>query len=193
MKHACSVDVPADTRAMGAARWLGVHAVAGAGLSRGSAYITVMTGGDVTTDCDPAAAFPPSPVPSDADLWPGELPFTAWGQHAHGRLDLRVFDQATWWVDIAQQPHRLEDMSDGYVANVIEFLVDDAEYFHGETLRREWLQMCGDLLLGRMSADLVARTVGAPSTCDLTPMQWLESTPLMRALRRIRARRMDVS
>lgn len=27
-----------------------------------------------------AAGYPPSPVPSDQRLWPGELPFTAFGQ-----------------------------------------------------------------------------------------------------------------
>ncbi|MGB3763757.1 MAG: hypothetical protein WA966_11080 [Ornithinimicrobium sp.] len=132
---------------------------------------------------DPDAVFPPSPVPSDADLWPGELPFTAWGQRAHGALDLRVFDQATWWVDITQQPHLLEDMSQAYVANVIDFLLTDAEFFHSETLRREWIQTCGDLLLGRPPADLVASAAGAPCTSDLTALGWLEATPLMRALR----------
>lgn len=137
----------------------------------------------MSTGCDPDQAFPPSPVPSDADLWPGELPFTAWGQHAHGSLDLRVFDQAAWWVDIAQQPHRLEDMSDDYVANVIRFLLVDAGYFHRQTLLRELLQTYGDLLLGRTPADLVARSAGVPRTSDLTPVQWLEATPLMRALR----------
>lgn len=126
----------------------------------------------------------PSPVPADRDLWPGELPFTAWGQHEHGTLDLRVFDQDVWWVDIAQRPHRIVEMSADYIGNVIDFLVADADYFHCATMRRELVSMAGDLLLGRVPADLVARAVGGPSLTALTAEEWLESTTLMRALRR---------
>lgn len=73
---------------------------------------------------------PPSPVPADRDLWLGEPPFTRWGQHPHGILDLRVFDQDIWWVDITQQPHRIEEMSDAYVANVIGFLHRYRDYYY---------------------------------------------------------------
>jgi hypothetical protein len=44
--------------------------------------------------------------------------------------------------------------------------------------------VAGDALLGRISADVVAGELGAPRLTDLTPQEWLESTPLMRALRR---------
>jgi hypothetical protein len=44
-------------------------------------------------------SFPPSPVPSDERLWPGELPFTAFGQVGADHLDLHVFDQDVYWVD----------------------------------------------------------------------------------------------
>jgi hypothetical protein len=128
--------------------------------------------------------FEPSPVPADRDLWPGELPFTAWGQREHGRLDLRVFDQDVWWVDIAQRPHRLAEMSGDYIANVIAFLEQDCDYFYAETTRRLALQMAGDLLLGRVPDEVVARELDAPAHTDLTPQEWLEATPLMRALRR---------
>jgi hypothetical protein len=128
--------------------------------------------------------YEPSPVPADRDLWPGELPFTAWGQHEYGSLDLRVFDQDVWWVDIAQRPHRIGEMSAEYIRNVIEFLVADAKYFYYQTMRRELAAVAGDLVLGRVSAELVAMAVGGPSLTDFTPEEWLESTTLMRALRR---------
>lgn len=137
----------------------------------------------MTAYLDRDATFPPSPVPSDADLWPGELPFTAWGQWAYGRLDLRVFDQDVWWVDIGQRPHRLTEMPWSYITNVVAFLARDAEYFFHETMRRGVLQIWGDLLLGRVPTDLVVHSLGAPALTDLTPSQWLEATPLMRALR----------
>lgn len=128
--------------------------------------------------------FPPSPVPGDAELWPGELPFTAWGQHEPGVLDLRVLQQAIWWVDFHQRPHRLVDMADDYVRNVIHFLERDVDYFFAATQRAELLQRLGDHLLGRRSTSEIAEALGAPPLSALTPTEWLEATPLMRALRR---------
>jgi hypothetical protein len=127
--------------------------------------------------------YPPSPVPADQDLWPGELPFTHWGQHEYGTFDLRVFDQDVWWVDIAQQPHRLEEMGEDYIANVIAFLLNHREYYYLCTLRRSLIQVMGDSLLEQPNADLVAEQAGAPPLSALPPSTWLESTPLMRALR----------
>ncbi|NUR14913.1 hypothetical protein [Terrabacter sp. C0L_2] len=125
-----------------------------------------------------------SPVPSDADLWPGELPFTAWRQHEAGILDLRVFDQDQWWVDRNQTPHMLTDMSALYVERVIDMLESLAEYYYLMTVRRDLLQRIGDEMLGRLSTDNVAESAGATPLRDLTPQAWLEGSPLMRALRR---------
>ncbi len=74
--------------------------------------------------------YEPSPAPSDADLWPGEPPFTAWGQCAEGAIDLRVFDQGIWWVDVTQRPHRLTEMSPQYLTNVITHLHEHVDHFH---------------------------------------------------------------
>src|SRR5690349_20382479 len=93
--------------------------------------------------------YPPSPVPDDDNLWPGEQPFTHWGQDPPGTLDLRVFWQATWWVSIDQQPHRISDMDDLYIANVIGFLDRNREYYYRATIRRAAITLIGDLLLGR--------------------------------------------
>ena len=124
-----------------------------------------------------------SPVPSDADLWPGELPFTAWRQHEAGILDLRVFDQEQWWVDRYQTPHLLTDMSALHVRRVIDMLESLAEYYYLMTVRRDLLQRLGDEMLGRVSTDIVAESAGATPLRDLTPQAWLEGSPLMRALR----------
>lgn len=156
----------------------------------GRAGETVVPGGGRLAGRVPAArvtAQPvpePSPVPGDADLWPGELPFTAWGQHERGRLDLRVFDQDVWWVDIEQRPHRLEEMSDDYIANVIKHLEIHVESYYRGTLRRSLYQIYGDLLQGRISTEVVAEALGATPLTELTAREWLDGTPLMRALRR---------
>lgn len=84
------------------------------------------------TECNGRGGSPGlelSPVPLERHLWPGELPFTAWGGD-YGELDLRVFDQDTWWVDIAQRPHWLVEMPPDYITNVIALLAGNFEYFY---------------------------------------------------------------
>ncbi|GAA8845090.1 hypothetical protein DUHN55_15200 [Helicobacter pylori] len=130
----------------------------------------------------PHGPFEPSPVPSDRDLLPGELPFTAWGQHPDGTLDLRVFDQGVWWVDAQQRPHRIAKLPPEYVANVIGYLEGHAEHFYIATLRRTVVEDGTDLLLGRLPANSVAEALGATSLADVSPDVWLASTPLVRAL-----------
>ncbi|WP_157682885.1 hypothetical protein [Nocardioides scoriae] len=135
-------------------------------------------------EVDPATGYLPSPVPSDRRLWPGERPFTAFGHLGVDMLDLRVFDQDVWWVSRVGEPHRLGAMSEEYVENVIAFLVECAETYFVETQRRWFIQTMGDqLLFGEPGADVLAVAAGAPVWSDLDAITWLESTPLMRALR----------
>lgn len=129
------------------------------------------------------STFPPSPVPGDDELSPGETPFTNFGQFGTDMLDLRVFDQDVWWVDRLGEPHLIEDMCDDYLANVIAHLEESVVSFYYGSLQRSLGQMIGDVLLGRVNADLVASAAGAPGMEELTPTEWLEGTPLMRRLR----------
>jgi hypothetical protein len=130
------------------------------------------------------AEFPPSPVPLDADPWPGELPFTAFGQFGVDHIDLRVFDQDVYWVDRFGVGHRIDEMPDDYRANVVAFLVERVERFHTATYLRLAIQAAGDALLGRVSGEVLAAEIGAPRIVELDACVWLESTPLMRRLRR---------
>lgn len=132
-----------------------------------------------------SASYLPSPVPSDRDPWPGELPFTAFGQFGEDQLDLRVFDQSEFWVDRLGTPHRLEEMDLSYRRNVISHLCTHRESFHLGAIRRELIQHLGDELLGAPSAYALTTELGVPRTADLDALTWLEATPLMRALRRL--------
>lgn len=102
------------------------------------------------------AEYPPSPVKSDQWLWEGELPFTAFGQNGYGRLDLRVFDQGTWWVDIYGQEHLLTEMSDEYLNNVRNHLLTNGPQFHLAAIRRHMIEriLC------------LAETPGTPEDMD---------------------------
>ena len=81
-------------------------------------------------------SYAPSPVPSDARLWPLELPFTAFGHLGEDMLDLRVFDQEVYWVDRIGTPHLVLQMSRDYIENVITFLVDLREQYFTDSQRR---------------------------------------------------------
>ena len=132
---------------------------------------------------EPAETFPPSPVPADENLWPGEKPFTCFGQFGHGALDKRVFEQDTYWVDITGTPHLLTDMSPDYRTNVIAFLIAGAPGFWLGAVERLVVTLTGDLALGRVSGDLLAASLGDTPLHEMTPQEWLDSTPLMRRLR----------
>lgn len=128
--------------------------------------------------------FPPSPVPSDMHLWPGELPYTAFGQWGEDRLDLRVFDQATYWVDRHGDPHLIAHMSRHYRKSVIAMLESDAEHFHILTIHRWAYQLEGDVLLGRHDRACVA-LANAANAASTDAEAWLRATPLMHALRTV--------
>lgn len=131
----------------------------------------------------PAGPFLPSPVPSDVDLWPGELPFTAFGQFGEGNMDNRVFEQDVYWVNVKGEPFLLEEMSDEYRWNVIVFLHRHVTYYHVNAAVRGAVTALGDVLRGKVNGDLLSQHFGAPAVTDLSPIEWLESTPLMRRLR----------
>jgi len=132
---------------------------------------------------DDAVTYPPSPVPRDEELWPNELPFTAFGQWGIDQLDLRVFDQDRYWVDRYGVGHEIDDMSDDYVRNVIAMLEAQAEQFHVATVVRVALEVVGDALLGRIHGEVLASELGVGGIVDVDTTTWLESTPLMRRLR----------
>jgi hypothetical protein len=128
-------------------------------------------------------AYPPSPVPADSDLWPDELPFTAFGQWGQDYLDLRVFEQDTWWVDRTGRPHLLSQMSAEYRANVLAHVIDNAPQFHLGVIRKEAIQMVGDVLYGLPPAELLVIDAGGIGAAGVSAAVWLESTPLVRKLR----------
>jgi hypothetical protein len=129
--------------------------------------------------------FPPSPVPGDRDLWPGELPFTAFGQFGPDALDLRVFDQDQYWVDRNGDPHRLTEMTAEYLENVAAMLEARASEFHLVMVQRQSVQAIGDALMGTVSGDVLAAELGIGTLDDVTPSAWLASTPLHRRLRQL--------
>lgn len=129
--------------------------------------------------------YPPSPVPSDACLADGELPFTAFGQFGYGKMDNRVFEQDVYWVDIAGKPHLLAEMPSAYRVNVIAFLHQHKDYYYDSTALREAITLFEHAATGNPAAIWASSELNAVTVTDMSPTDWLESTPLMRQLRRL--------
>lgn len=115
-----------------------------------------------------------SPVPADERLGEGEYPFTAFGQWGEGKLDLRVFDQDTWWVDRLGIPHLIEEMPKEYVHNVVSFLEKGARQFYAATLMRAIVQVTADTIYGM---DILPG-LNPEVLLEMTEQEWLHSTPL---------------
>lgn len=111
------------------------------------------------------------------------MPFTVWDQWPVGSLDLRVFEQDVYWVDINQRPHRIDQMTALYRRNVIRFLSGNQDYYFVMWARLHLLRLVAGLLTGGVDGDTRAPALGNPAQDDLWPGEWLESTPLMRRLR----------
>lgn len=131
-----------------------------------------------------ASVYPVSPVPSDAHLEDGELPFTAFGQFGPDSLDIRVFEQDVYWVNTQGEPFRLDEMSHEYRLNVINFLFNDAEHMYITMLKKYALTIIREVQksgTGPLPLDHPLM-VAAVSLNEKNPVEWLNSTPLVKRL-----------
>lgn len=67
---------------------------------------------------------------------------------------------------------------------VISFLTENAARFHLAKTTFSMIEMVTSALAGFPYGELLAAELGSPAIAALAPEDWLESTPLMRALRR---------
>lgn len=100
-------------------------------------------------------------------------------------MDNRVFEQDVFWVNVRGEAFRLTEMDAGYRRNVIQFLLENVEYFHAESALREALEATDAFVEGELTGSLLAFLLGCPAIGVLSPREWLESTPLMRRLRQL--------
>jgi hypothetical protein len=126
---------------------------------------------------------------------PNHRPGTPRGREPHrdrGRLqdiagwDPMVVEQDQVWVDRYGTNHALVAMSYPYRAAVLRMLLDNAPriwmQYHAATLHR----LVSDVLEhGRVPGDLLAAQFDVVPSHRMEPAEWLESTPLVRTLRRL--------
>jgi hypothetical protein len=112
-------------------------------------------------------------------------PFTDFGQFGPGKIDLRVFFQTDFWVDIRGTGHLITSMSDEYRSNVIRMLLCNAEAFHMEILL---------LITGMIHEAVVNRGASVmesllqneiPLLLIEDSFDFIENTPLVKGLREL--------
>lgn len=127
-----------------------------------------------------------SPVPADAFLDASEVPFTRFGWRGYGALDIRVFEQDEFWVNIHGEAVRLEEMDSEYVANVIALLEESAPRHYRSAVHR-WLEKADEVpvwaLPAPVGADLDWYGGEGYELGVVFAYRWLDDTPLMRRLR----------
>jgi hypothetical protein len=95
-----------------------------------------------------------------------------------GCLDRRILDQAEVWVDGLGTTHRLDQMPEVYRANVVAHL-----HLHAVWM---WSASAFDeLLTSPVGLHVAKRVAGIRLIGETDPHLWLESTPLVRELRRL--------
>jgi hypothetical protein len=116
---------------------------------------------------------------------PPDGPFTDFGQFGPGKIDLRVFLQSEYWVDIHGTGHLITTMSDAYRSKVIQMLLRTAPVIHLEFLL---------LAIGKINEAMVLRDPGVVASLlrnevafleDKDSYDFIESTPLMKRLREL--------
>lgn len=134
---------------------------------------------------DSSDFYAASPVPADKFLWADEKPFTSFNK-TEGQLDLRVFEQDVWWVDIHGQEHLLNEMSREYLQNVLTHLFTHVDYFYtGSCLRMKIEQVLALLPIFGAPENIeeyAAYVAHKESPLTKAPGKWLMDTPLTKRI-----------
>jgi hypothetical protein len=119
---------------------------------------------------------------SPSDREPNTRP--DWAPVTPGVLDLRVLDQAEYWVTAEAVVPRIVEAPTPQLQNIIEFLTRRAEELYtAAVLNSLWAVAVADAS-GEVAAERLVWELTGRSVADIEPAEWLESTALMRGLRR---------
>jgi hypothetical protein len=94
-----------------------------------------------------------------------------------------VFRQHQVWVDFHGSEHEIESMTRLYVRNVIAFCRERAEKIR-VLVYIDWVARALELALNGAGVEGARAALEAEPEIEGDPEEWLESTPLMLALRR---------
>lgn len=93
-----------------------------------------------------------------------------------GHFDIHILEQHVTWVDYYGKVHQICEMESAYLYNVITFLEDRATSLHAAYSLIEDYD-------GVRERNGVLERLQVPKTGQIEPIAWLNSMPLLRALR----------
>lgn len=108
-----------------------------------------------------------------------------------GKLDARVLWQESHWVTIRAEVLELAQMSDEHLEAVVAMLGDSALALavHIDAMVDALDALVQAAADGVVRADFITSELMGASIASVTPAEFLETTPLIRAIRRELARR----
>ncbi|EYR63136.1 hypothetical protein N866_02730 [Actinotalea ferrariae CF5-4] len=119
---------------------------------------------------------------SSSDRDPATTP--DWAPVTPGVLDLRVLDQAECWVTAEAVVLRIAEVPTPHLQSIVTFLTRRAEELYtAAVLNSFWAVALADAS-GEVAAERLVWELTGRSIADIEPTVWLESTALMRGLRR---------
>lgn len=102
-----------------------------------------------------------------------------------GALDRRVLDQDWFWVTANATILRLSQMSTAHLDAVVEFLHEQhATRLHLNAMLDAMVELIVAADAGGTTGEVLTHTLCGESIATVDQHAWLESTPLVRAIRR---------
>lgn len=103
-------------------------------------------------------------------------------RHPENRLHLWSLDQHQVWIDFWGNEHEVESLERDDVENVISYLREHASLLHALRVSDLYLEAIESLHEGDASGAVLLEE--AERLQELDPLEWLEGSALVRALRR---------
>lgn len=118
------------------------------------------------------------------------VPCTVWALSVQaGLLDRRVLDQLSIWVTAQALIMHVPEMSTEHLEAVVGMLTWRAGELHAAAILDTLASDVLARLCGETTGEGLMRELARPGIGDLDPLVWLETTALVRALRRELQRR----
>ncbi|HEY4753698.1 MAG TPA: hypothetical protein VIH37_10445 [Candidatus Limnocylindrales bacterium] len=102
---------------------------------------------------------------------------------APGKIDRRIVHQA-FWIDSNAQIHQIPDMDTEHIRGALLMLGDLVLWLYREELLEQLVLSCIAAEDGLPGQDELVAELGGVTILQTDPITWLETTALVRALRR---------
>lgn len=101
-----------------------------------------------------------------------------------GHFDPRIIHHE-FWIDAHATIWRLDDLDTDHLHAIIAMLTARSLVLYSAELIHAFLREIAAREQGMSGAEQLAHELGQPSIGDLEPVEWLETTALLRAIRRV--------